>query len=144
MNPFEPSSHDIVGYLSSLEQRQCSYSSVYTHLSSISYHFRLEDLPSPTSGPLVSMYLKGLKRKNVEKRLVTRRAKPLTKEILKKMIDLLYSREKEHSLRVWRTVWRVNLAFYALLRWDDVCRLRVSLTKMLHPKLMPINDILVL
>jgi hypothetical protein len=48
----------------------------------------------------------------------------MTKEVLASLIEYLYAEPR--SLRVWRTVWRVNLAFYALLRWDDVCRLQVN------------------
>lgn len=64
-----------------------------------------------------------MKRKEVKAKAKPRQAKPITKEILTKLID--YLNAGSQNLRVWRTVWRINLAFYGLLRWDDVCRLKV-------------------
>jgi hypothetical protein len=72
------------------------------------------------------MFMRGLKRKSITDNPPVQRAKILTKEDLCRVNDFLLSRENP-SLRQWRTVWRMNLAFMCLLRWDDVCRLRVSL-----------------
>lgn len=102
-----------------------SVSSVYQHLSSMSYFYRLRGLESPSYSPLVAMFLKGLKRQHLTISGPASRAKPMTVEILKKLYD--YLNESPRSLRIWRTIWRIHLAFYCLLRWDDVCRLTVSL-----------------
>ncbi len=87
--------------------------------------YRLKRLPSPTLEPIVGMYIRGLKREETLRARPPRQSKPMTKEVLALMIQYLY--EKPRSLRVWRTVWRVNVAFYALLRWDDICRLNVRM-----------------
>lgn len=97
---------------------------VYQRLSSFSYFYRLKGLASPSAHPSVLMYMKGLKRCQAEKNSQVRRAKPLTKIVLRQMNEYLWSGSR--TLREWRTVWRVNLAFYGLLRWDDVKRLKVS------------------
>ncbi len=113
---------DVIGYLQNVYSRRNSASSVHQHLAAIAYNYRLRSLPSPSGDPLVAMFMRGLKRNGVAKKI--RQAKPMTKEILKKLNDFLLSAPR--SLRYWRTIWRINLAFMCLLRWDDVCRLRVS------------------
>ncbi len=120
---WKATSDDILGYLETFRARQCSTSTIHQHLSAIAYMYRLKSLPSPTLEPVVSMYIRGLKREEVTRGKKHRQAKPMTKEILSSLIRYLY--EKPRPLRVWRTVWRVNVAFYALLRWDDICRLQV-------------------
>ncbi len=65
----------------------------------------------------------GLKRHTIETRPPVRRAKPLSRQDLKKLNEFLLSGPR--TLRQWRTIWRVNLAFFCLLRWDDVRRLEV-------------------
>ena len=99
---------------------------VYQRLSSVSYFYRLKGLVSPSTGPSVGMYLKGLKRRQLASGMLVRRARPLTKTQLRLLNEYLTSGDR--SLREWRTIWRINLAFYCLLRWDDVCRLKVSFT----------------
>jgi hypothetical protein len=69
----------------------------------------------------------GLKRHTIETKPPVQRAKPLSRQDLKKLNDFLLSGPR--TLRQWRTVWRVNLAFFCLLRWDDVRRLEVMLSK---------------
>jgi hypothetical protein len=54
----------------------------------------------------------------------TRVARPMTRDILAKINDFILAAPR--TLRQWRTAWRVNLAFFCLLRWDDVCRLQVQ------------------
>ncbi len=71
------------------------------------------------------MYMRGLKRYDLICQPTTRQAKPVTKDLLRRMNSPLAIGPA--TLRVWRTVWRINLAFYGLLRWDDVCRLKVPL-----------------
>ncbi len=116
---------DVLGYLETFRSRKCSTSTIHQHLSAIAYMYRLKRLPSPTLEPIVGMYIRGLKREEQARAKAPRQSKPMTKEVLASMIQYLY--EKPRSLRIWRTVWRVNVAFYALLRWDDICRLNVSL-----------------
>jgi hypothetical protein len=72
---------------------------------------------------LVTMFMKGLKRRRLTENPHVQRAKPLTKDVLAKLNTYLL--EAPRTLRQWRTIWRVNLAFMCLLRWDDVCRLQV-------------------
>jgi hypothetical protein len=74
------------------------------------------------------MYMKGLKREKLTLSAPVKRAKPMTSEILGLLIDYLHAEPR--GLRIWRTVWRMNLAFYCLLRWDDVQRLEVFAVKL--------------
>lgn len=67
------------------------------------------------------MYMKGLKR--VQSLKPVRRAKPMTTNILRKAIRALNSTS---NLISWRTTWRICIAFYGFLRWDDISRLKVK------------------
>ena len=121
---FGASSDDIIAYLSHLHQRKCRQTTIYQHVSSLAFHYKIEGLVSPTSAPIVSMFMKGLKRTELELKIKPKQAKPMTKEILKRLIAYLYASPR--GLRIWRSVWRINTAFYCILRWDDICRLTVT------------------
>ncbi len=69
------------------------------------------------------MYMRGLKRLDLHVNSAVRQAKPITQELLSRLNTLVAPTVA--TLRIWRTVWRVNVAFYCLLRWDDICRLQV-------------------
>jgi hypothetical protein len=114
---------DVIGYLQSIYSCRNSLSAVHQHLVAIAYNYRLRSLPSPSADPLVAMFMRDLKRRGISTQV--RQAKPMTKDLLKKLNDYILSGPR--TLRQWRSVWRINLAFMCLLRWDDVRRLRVSL-----------------
>ncbi len=57
---------DVIAYLQTVYDRNQSISSVYQHLSVISYFHRLRGLATPTLDPMVPMFMRGLKRKNLE------------------------------------------------------------------------------
>ncbi len=117
------STDDLLAFLQSEYSKSSSVAVVYQRMSSVSYFYRLKGLESPSNNPLVQMYLKGLKRRQLDIGGPVHRAKPLTKGQLSQLNGYLLSGER--SLREWRTILRINLAFYCLLRWDDVCRLLV-------------------
>jgi len=47
----------------------------------------------------------------------------MTLEILEAAEKYLY--EGNHSLKIWRTVWRMFICFFCFLRYDDIKRLKV-------------------
>ena len=96
-----------------------SLSSAYTHLSAIAYFYRINVLTSITENTIVTMFMKGLKRRNLTK--VVKRALPMTPAILSDMRKLLLP-ERQPSLTTWRTVWRAHIEFGLMLRFDDVKR----------------------
>jgi len=98
-----------------------TFNRVYTHLSGISFHYRRKGKTSPCDSPRIKMYMKGLKR--VQSLKPVKRAKPMTVAILKKAIKSLNS---ESNLISWRTIWRMCIAFFGFLRWDDISRLKVK------------------
>ncbi len=70
------------------------------------------------------MFMRGLKRLEIENGTSTvTRAKPITPEIVCKLIALL---DDDSGLVTWRTVWRIVIGYYMLYRWDDISRLRMS------------------
>lgn len=117
---------DVIGYLYHVgrHHRRCKQATVYQHLAAIAYFYRLKKLPSPTLDPLVTMFMKGVKRKELQSGKRVKQARPLTLDILRQLHKFVTA--KSRSLRIWRTVWRVSCAFYGLLRWDDIHRLKVS------------------
>lgn len=97
---------------------------VYSHLSAISFFHKVELVKSPTEDSAVSMFMKGLKRIELETRPVkVTRARPITPEIIEKLIRLL---DEDSNLIVWRTVWRIVVCYYLLYRWNDISRLRMT------------------
>lgn len=115
---------DLLGFLQGIYTRCASLSNVYQHLSSVAYHFRLHGHPSPSEAPLISMYMRALKRCHVSRPQGVKRAQPLMLPDLDILGGYLHARPR--SLRIWRTIWRVHLMFYCLLRWSDVATLEVS------------------
>jgi len=84
--------------------------------------------------------MKGIKRRTLDRQ--PRRALPLSVAVLSRLNAYLYSGLcfshvdwffsgllvsflGDRSLRIWRTIWRVNVMFRCLLRWDDMYRLKV-------------------
>jgi len=100
---------------------------VYQHSSSIAYNYRLNGLRSPTESPLITMFMKGLKRKTLLTKSAPKQAVPMTRDVLDKLNQYILS--GTHTLREWRTIWRINVMFNCMLRWDDICRLQVSLPR---------------
>ncbi len=96
-----------------------SVATAYTHLSAIAYHYRVAGKPSITENISVSLYMKGLKRRNVNKPV--KRAKPMTPDVLRDMRKLLED-ERKPTIVIWRTVLRAHLEFGLLLRFDDIKR----------------------
>jgi len=123
LDQWTQSPDDLLGFLQGVYTQSSSLSNVYQQLSSVAYHFRLCGLPSPSEAPLISMYMRALKRRHLTRPQGVKRAAPLMRPDL----DLLgeHLLESPRTLRVWRTVWRVNLMFYCLLRWSDVAPLEV-------------------
>ena len=83
----------------------------YTHVSAIAFHYRAKGKVSPTDDQRISMYMKGLKRRNQGRKV--NRAKPMTLEVLAAMRKVL--KEKPNLVR-WRTVWRSHMEFFLMLR----------------------------
>jgi len=73
------SSEDLIGFLQSVYDRTLSFSSCYQHLSAVAHYYRLRGLVSPSSGPVVRMYMRGLKRKSLADLASVKRAKPLSR-----------------------------------------------------------------
>ncbi len=62
MDVWRASKDDLIAYLQKVYNESQSVSTVYQHLSSVSYFYRLKGLDSPCVSPFISMYMKGLKR----------------------------------------------------------------------------------
>ena len=103
-----------------------SVSAVEKLLSAIAFEHRRLFLPSPTENAAIGLLLRGIRRRFTVER---RPKKPLTHDLLQRMIDVLHRPEHgQDGLRaplvLWRTIWRAFMEFYTLGRFDDVVRLR--------------------
>ncbi len=98
-----------------------SVNTAYLHLSAVAYHYRLQNRRNITDNVPVKMYLKGLKRQNLDNPV--KQAKPMNPEVLSDMRKLL---QDNSNLITWRTVWRAHIAFSLMLRWDDISRLTLK------------------
>ena len=86
--------------------------------AAVAHHHAGATLTSPTIHSAVRKVFAGIKRQAA--RPVTPRG-PLTFSILEEAASIV---RQEGSLQGWRTLWRLNMQFYALLRWDEVSALR--------------------
>ena len=67
LDPLSASVQDLLGYLNYVSRHHSSsLSTAHTHVSSIAYHYRVQGLTSITDHALVKMYLRGVKRANLD------------------------------------------------------------------------------
>ena len=118
LEPLDCTSQNVVSYLTfNINHGSSSVSLAYTHLSAIAYYYRINGKVSITESTIVTMFMKGLKRRNLNH--VVKRATPMSTEVLSDMRKLL---DDGPTLVVWRTVWRAHIAFGLMLRFDDLKR----------------------
>ena len=117
--PAEPL--EVANFLASLATSSKSVAKVTVAAAAISDWHKRHFVPSPTQHESVRLLLDAVKRQYSKP--VVRRA-PITPQVLHAVNESLNN--KEISLSRWRTVWRVNIAFYGMLRWDEVSKLRWS------------------
>jgi len=122
---YRPEIAQLLDYLALISETS-SLNVVYTHLSAINHYHRVELLPSVSDNEHVSAFMRGLKRvelENLPPRVT--RAKPMTPEVLLKLANLVQN-TPDLSLKTWRTIWRIFVCYYCLLRWDDVKKLKME------------------
>ena len=119
-------------FLAHLGQGTSGQAAISSAVASIAHRHATEGLPSPTSSSEVRKTLAGIKRSLAKP---TVRRDPLTFDILKDVGAIVRA---EGSTTAWRTFWRMNMQFFALLRWEEVSRLRVS-DLLFHPHHMDIH-----
>ena len=127
----------VASFASLIASETQSVSAVEKLLSAISFEHRHLFLPSPTLHESMNLLVRGIKKRFSSER---RRKKPLTHEILCRMIDQLYSPEHGHEglwapMSMWRTIWHAIMEFSTLGRFDDIVHLRRhAVTILLEPK----------
>ena len=114
---------EVANFLASRARQQQSVAAVNTLAAAISHHHTKRFLVSPTENKTVRLLLDSIK-KNYTK--AASQKKVFTKDILK--------RARERSVEAgrlwrWRTTWRMHIAFYAMLRWDESSHLRTGVVK---------------
>ena len=79
----------------------------------------------------VKRALGGFKRRTTQ--TAVQQARPLTHEILEQVAGVL--RDERESFVAWRTVWRMSMSFYGMLRWDEVSKLTVADIRMTEERM---------
>ena len=109
------------------ERAEISWGAVQSSSAAINDEHISQFFPSPTSHPTIRKLLAGARR------LVgkpPKRAAPMTEEILFGVVGVL--RNNMTDIVLWRTVWRMAMEFYGLLRWSEAVALRWSDLKLSH------------
>ena len=94
--------------------------SILGHPAGIADRHAQQVLDLPCDHGSVKRALAGFKRGTADK--IVHQVKPLTHSILGKIVAELASDKKNFVL--WTTTWQMTLAFYGMLRWDEVSNLR--------------------
>jgi hypothetical protein len=126
VSPLPASAAHVSACLATLASETRSVSTVEAVYAAISHAHHCLNLKSPTSGPAVSLLMRSIRRRF--KKPVSS-VKPLTSEMLRAMLDHLYQPSHGHDgldapLVLWRTTWRITLAYYLFARFDDMARLK--------------------
>ena len=106
----------LTNYLASLLEDKYSPSTIYAQASAFSFFHKLLGKPDPTDSFLVKKFLKGAKKVHHKRdaRL------PVTKPILRKMIDAIDHSVSSHNHRLLiKAIFM--LAFAAFLRMGEIC-----------------------
>ena len=111
----------VANFLATMANKSESVSKVNTTAAAIAEYHKKNFVPSPTAHETVKMLLDAVKRRYGKAAV---RRTPITPEILEALASDL--RSGSAPLQQWRTVWRVTIAFHALLRWDEVSKLKRS------------------
>ncbi len=102
----------LISYLGYVHtQLNGSVATAYRHLSAVAFNYRLAGKKSPTEDARISMFMKGLKRVNIDKPVT--RATPMTPEVLCSVRRLVM---ETPNLTRWRTAWRVFMEYHLMLR----------------------------
>ncbi len=126
VSPLPASADHVSACLAILASETRSVSTVEAVCAAISHAHHCLNLESPTSGPAVSLLMRSVRRRFMKP---VRSVKPLTSEMLRAMLDHLYQPSHGHDgldapLVLWRTTWRITLAYYLFARFDDMSRLK--------------------
>ncbi len=112
---------DLVTFLEKIYDQTRSAWTVRRHVSSVAYFYAVHGEASPTGSPVVDRFVRRIRDPSVPK------VRPLTREILHRLNRYLYDGQNK-TLRQWRNIWRINVAFRARLRWEEICCLKVGPT----------------
>ena len=108
-------------FIADVAKKAGSISRINMLVAAVSDRHLSEYLPTPTADPSFRRLLTGIRRQ-LFRPAVSK--EPLTLEILQEAYDLLEG--SGGRLQDWRTLVRMNLQYYGMLRWSEVANLRVD------------------
>ena len=111
---------DIGNFIANVADRTSSLSKVNLCIAAIADRHLAEHLKTPTTDASFRKMLTGVKRKIFRP---ARSRTPLNQDILQDTFELI---ENGGRLQDWRTLCRMNLQFYGMLRWAEVSDLRMD------------------
>ena len=111
---------DLCNIIANIAVETGSMSKVNLLIAAIADKHLSEHLESPTADPSFRKMMTGVRKKLF---YPSRSKTPLDKDILKDAYDMLAGGGR---LQDWRTLCRINLEFYGMMRWDEVSNLRME------------------
>ena len=117
--------HEAVAACLSNVMREGSLSKVSMLAAAIANEHRANLKNSPTSHESIAQLFRAFR---LCPRNVRNPVQPFTDDLIRKMIDHLYSAKHGHQansapLNLWRTVWRIVMEYHTLGRWSDIGKL---------------------
>ena len=111
---------DLGNFVARVADETGSMSKVNLLIAAVTDRHLAEYLKPPTQDPSFRKMMAGVRRALFRP---ARQRAPLDKEILKDAFDLI---EGGGRLQDWRTLCRMNIEFYGMLRWSEVSELRME------------------
>ena len=125
---------DVAEYMAKLAEETQSFWAVKTFCSALAFEHDKQFYQRPTDAPAVRRVLAGIQRQHKRPRDPVR---PMSKEKLHEAIRRFLGSELgsgsfKASLTTWRTVWRMTVEFYGMLRFSEVQALTSQDVRMGH------------
>ena len=111
---------DLGNFVARVADETGSMAKVNLLIAAVADRHLAEYLPPPTQDASFRKMMAGVRRALFKP---ARQRAPLDKEILKDAFDLI---EGGGRLQDWRTLCRMNIEFYGMLRWSEVSELRME------------------
>lgn len=110
----------VADFIAELADIGLSVPTIEKSLAAISFEHKKFFMDSPTLNSGVKLVLEGVRREHAKP---SRQVKPFTLGVISKAVSLLSSTD---SIMVWRTVWRMTVGLFAMLRFSEVTRISME------------------
>lgn len=109
----------VANFVAEMADVGLAVSTIEKSLAAISFEHRRRCLSTPSRNEGVRLVLEGVRRELAKP---SRQVKPFTLDIIDRAVKALGS---SSSFMVWRTVWRMTVGLFGMLRFSEITRIRV-------------------